>query len=971
MTTEDTPRELKSVPMRQIRPVAMRQIRTSGGTQPRNAESIEVRELSESIKENGLIHPPHVRTRTFPEPDPELGSFYFELLVGERRFHACDLLGWKEIPVEVRDDLDDLGIFLLQLAENHDRKPLTPLEEADAVRRLMTPKSDGGFGIDDTAEISARLHLSEATVYQRLALSKATPRVRAALTKDRIYLGTAIGLASINDDDAQNEALTEVDNGSDERMPVRRALNVIEQTFHLRLASPPFDTTIAGLVDGVPECGACPKRSGTPRQRALFTEPTQGGHADDQRCTDRKCFGAKTAAWSAREVARAKAEGLKVVEGTEGSQLYPAGVFLPTRAPGFADLDAKVPNGGGITIREAIAAALKSGAVVVTALVVDGDNRVHYLADLAKVNAALGIATPGAAGGKSSGAGAAPTPATSTPGGKVEKGPAPEKGDEGFVLQRKAEEAAGLEALGEIYAAAGRRKRGDRFYRFIVRALVSMPGAQLGSVVERHELRIPGGKKTPDKDLLIAWLDGKSEDEVAGMLAELASAQDGLHPDGTEADESHGLIIASRFYSIDLAGLTKAAHKRLKAAEKRTTKEPAAKAKPAKEEPAKVAPEPVREKGKCSACGCHDDAPCLPAPPTKAEGCVWADVGETLCSVCAHIQAMAIEIVESSSKPPSGDELAAVLADRLAAPGEPLAIASAKLPERITLCLADAGARRKLVNDKGKFRSLGVREVPKASGAGATPSEEVPVRTRLVLWLRARPGKKATRREILDGSKNMKPATTPAECLREIAQMGHHNLIKVGAETTDPIELIAPSYDEAREELAALGVPELKARWTAVMGSAPTGAGTVELAHRLAMRLSGEWRAAAGALAPSPAPSKGKAKPAAAPAPAPEKAAKSSAPNGKANGKAKAAEPAAAPAVPVYVMRWKGTGSATHIVSTHGPGVAVCGSDVSGVPEVPITGEIPEGSKLCGNCDRMKGATGKVHSAPATAAAPS
>jgi ParB family chromosome partitioning protein len=95
--------------------------------QPReDFDQTSIEELAQSIKEKGVIQPLLVRRR---------GDNY-ELIAGERRFRATNLLGLKEIPVIVRD-VSDQDSLELALIENIQREGLNPIEEAHAYQHLM------------------------------------------------------------------------------------------------------------------------------------------------------------------------------------------------------------------------------------------------------------------------------------------------------------------------------------------------------------------------------------------------------------------------------------------------------------------------------------------------------------------------------------------------------------------------------------------------------------------------------------------------------------------------------------------------------------------------------------------------------------------------------------------------------------------------------------------------------------------
>ena len=95
--------------------------------QPRKDFSAEaLRELADSIKEQGIVQPLIVR---------EAGGF-FELIAGERRWRASQLVGLVEVPVIVRK-ADDRAVLELALIENLQRENLNPIEEAHGYSQLI------------------------------------------------------------------------------------------------------------------------------------------------------------------------------------------------------------------------------------------------------------------------------------------------------------------------------------------------------------------------------------------------------------------------------------------------------------------------------------------------------------------------------------------------------------------------------------------------------------------------------------------------------------------------------------------------------------------------------------------------------------------------------------------------------------------------------------------------------------------
>ena len=107
--------------------------------QPRKEFSEEkIKELAQSIKENGLIQPIIVRQ------SPVIG---YEILAGERRYRASIAAGLSEVPVIVKQ-LSDQDMMLHSIIENLQRENLNPIEEAKAYQSLI----DKGFTHTEIAE---------------------------------------------------------------------------------------------------------------------------------------------------------------------------------------------------------------------------------------------------------------------------------------------------------------------------------------------------------------------------------------------------------------------------------------------------------------------------------------------------------------------------------------------------------------------------------------------------------------------------------------------------------------------------------------------------------------------------------------------------------------------------------------------------------------------------------------------------
>ncbi|BCZ48452.1 hypothetical protein psyc5s11_45190 [Clostridium gelidum] len=86
----------------------------------------EIEELAVSIKENGLMHNLVVRKK-----DNET----YEIISGERRFHAAKRLGYKTLPCQVKE-ISDLDAELILIQANAEQRELTPSEKMEGIKRL-------------------------------------------------------------------------------------------------------------------------------------------------------------------------------------------------------------------------------------------------------------------------------------------------------------------------------------------------------------------------------------------------------------------------------------------------------------------------------------------------------------------------------------------------------------------------------------------------------------------------------------------------------------------------------------------------------------------------------------------------------------------------------------------------------------------------------------------------------------------
>lgn len=208
--------------------------------QPRREfDQAELEDLAQSIKILGLLHPPLVRS--LPDTDE------FELISGERRYRASRLAGLKQIPVVVRNTTYTLSAQAA-LVENIQRVDLNPLEISKAIRRLMI---EFNFSQDDLAN---RLGKKRSTVANYLRLLSLPIHIQEGLLKERITMGHAKAILSLEGSEKQN-LLYEIVLRDDlnVRETEKAALRINEKSKKNKLKYATRDFYLEGLAEKIQE----------------------------------------------------------------------------------------------------------------------------------------------------------------------------------------------------------------------------------------------------------------------------------------------------------------------------------------------------------------------------------------------------------------------------------------------------------------------------------------------------------------------------------------------------------------------------------------------------------------------------------------------------------------------------------------------------------------------------------------------
>ena len=177
--------EITEIPLDEIRP---------NHYQPRKTfDNKSLKELSESIKENGVFQPIIIRKSVNG----------YEIIAGERRFRASKLAKKKTIPAIIRK-FDEAQMMEVAVLENLQREDLTPLEEAQAYEMLQK-----NLGLTQ-AEVSKRLGKSRPYIANYLRLLTLPQKTKRLLQRGELSMGQARTLLGLKDKDGIDDLARKV-----------------------------------------------------------------------------------------------------------------------------------------------------------------------------------------------------------------------------------------------------------------------------------------------------------------------------------------------------------------------------------------------------------------------------------------------------------------------------------------------------------------------------------------------------------------------------------------------------------------------------------------------------------------------------------------------------------------------------------------------------------------------------------------
>ena len=163
-------------------------------TQPRKYfNENKLNELAQSIKANGIIQPIVARRN----------GERFQIIAGERRWRAAQMAGLRRIPCVIKEVAEE-NVLELSLIENIQREELNPIEEANAYKRLLERLNT------TQEEVARRVGKDRSSIANSLRLLKLPEELQKMVEEDKLSMGHARALLSIESVDRQQSLADEI-----------------------------------------------------------------------------------------------------------------------------------------------------------------------------------------------------------------------------------------------------------------------------------------------------------------------------------------------------------------------------------------------------------------------------------------------------------------------------------------------------------------------------------------------------------------------------------------------------------------------------------------------------------------------------------------------------------------------------------------------------------------------------------------
>ena len=184
---EETTTQSNDTSKESIQKVSINKVKANKEQPRKYFEQEKIEALAQSIQEHGIIQPIVVQR------DGE----NFKVIAGERRWRAAKLIGLEEVPIVVMDDLEGSKVLELSLIENIQREDLNPVEEGEALRKLLDD-----FNLTQQ-ELSAKIGKSRTAITNSMRLLNLNDDVKQYLIEKIISEGHGRALLGLKDSSMQ------------------------------------------------------------------------------------------------------------------------------------------------------------------------------------------------------------------------------------------------------------------------------------------------------------------------------------------------------------------------------------------------------------------------------------------------------------------------------------------------------------------------------------------------------------------------------------------------------------------------------------------------------------------------------------------------------------------------------------------------------------------------------------------------
>ena len=266
----------------EVKNIPLVRIHTSPLNPRKTIDEGDLQDLSNNIKQQGLLQPITVRPIEADDTNPLCGEF--EIICGERRYRAVSMLEKDTIPCIVREMTDEEALDAM-ITENLQRKDVDPIEEAFAFGQLLkTGKT--------VEQIADRFGKSKRFVQERIKLDNLLPDLKKMVKDGKLHIGAAMHVCKLTEDE-QRQFLEWCDNQDQDDIS-RRDAEMFTDNLFMNICKADWHKDFKGSCGTT--CIECPFNNAN--VGCLFYEMKP----HDATCTNRAKWNAKRHSWLLKRI---------------------------------------------------------------------------------------------------------------------------------------------------------------------------------------------------------------------------------------------------------------------------------------------------------------------------------------------------------------------------------------------------------------------------------------------------------------------------------------------------------------------------------------------------------------------------------------------------------------------------------------------------------------------------------------------